>query len=181
MSSAELLEWLEQAEERALQAEQRQQEAQQLQQEAQQELEDVQQKAQQEVQDAQQKAQQQLQDALQKAQQQVQDARQRLRESTLSEYLMACHDHIGTKLIVETNSSKITTGFTSPNGRRFPTTLRPWTRFFDHRDQILRHFLEVYPFDSDPPRVFQNLEKVRGIGEQPRVVMFNSEAHLVFF
>ncbi|KAI9888709.1 MAG: hypothetical protein M1814_006520 [Vezdaea aestivalis] len=96
------------------------------------------------------------------AEEEKKEADRRLQKTTWSEYLMICHEQFASKLVVQTDISQTTTGFTNADGRRYPNTLRPWTRFLSHREKVIRRLLKVYPMDSSSPKAFPNLENVMG-------------------
>jgi hypothetical protein len=100
-------------------------------------------------------------------------------QTTLLEYLMACHDHMATKVVVETNKSLTTTGFTNVDGKRCPASLEPWSNFLSHRNKVLRRLLKAYPTDSTPPQPFPTVEKIKGIGEDLEGQRIASESDLV--
>ncbi|KAI9795999.1 MAG: hypothetical protein M1825_001057 [Sarcosagium campestre] len=185
MTTDELFERLRQAEQRAEQAEQRAQkerqerlEADQRAQKEQQERLEAEQQTRKERQErleadqragqAEQRAQKEQQERLE-AEQRVDQVEERIRLTTLKEFLSICHNNLGTALAVETDKSRTSTGFTSPQGRKCPIHIRPWNRFLSHRERIWRRFLSVYPFDSDVRR-FKSREHIVGLAGDLRPI-----------
>lgn len=73
-------------------------------------------------------------------------AEEEMRETTLVEYVEACHNLVYTKFTVETDREITSKGpITNPAGRRCPPRLEPWTDFLDEQKSILGTLFSTFP------------------------------------
>ena len=69
----------------------------------------------------------QLQQQLEQKDQQLEQQGRRLRQTTLTEYLRLCHEHLSKSISIETNRSLTTKGSTTNVKRKHrPDSLEPW-------------------------------------------------------
>ncbi|KAK4151614.1 hypothetical protein C8A00DRAFT_45233 [Chaetomidium leptoderma] len=73
-------------------------------------------------------------------------AEEETRDTTLSEYIEACHDLVFTRFTVETNKKITSKGsITSPAGKRYPPRLEPWEDFLEEQRTILGTLFSTFP------------------------------------
>ncbi|TGJ78137.1 hypothetical protein E0Z10_g10626 [Xylaria hypoxylon] len=91
-------------------------------------------------------------------------ARAQLLPTTLDEYIEACHNLIYTKLKVEPDPEKRTTGsIPLPYAKFFPRRLRPWTDFHDKQCEILSNVYLHFPIKQ---RLFDNHNYLETLGNK---------------
>ena len=101
---------------------------------------------------------------LEKARAQLEKAEAQLLPTTLDEYIEACHNLIYTKLKVEPDPEKRTTGsIPLPYAKFFPRRLRPWTDFHDKQRDILSNVYLHFPFKQ---RLFDNHNYLETLGNK---------------
>lgn len=86
-----------------------------------------------------------------------------IQESTLTEYLTFCHEHLSVSISVQTNKSLSTQGDPSNAVEKFrPDYLQPWEDFIDTQKETLERLYSIYP--ASMPRVFdsRNFIKYQG-------------------
>ncbi|KAI1119449.1 hypothetical protein F5Y14DRAFT_395319 [Nemania sp. NC0429] len=87
-----------------------------------------------------------------------------LQRTTLDEYIEACHNLVYTKLNVEPDPTKTTTGsIPQPYGKYFPQRLLPWTDFLDEQTEMLSI---VYEHFDQRKRLFDSLHYLETIGNK---------------
>lgn len=100
------------------------------------------------------------------------------RNTTLQEYLQACHEHVLSKIDLDTRgyvSSKVPG--TNPTGKHCPDLLTPWKEFRDTQADIIEKLRRILPSDE---RLFENIASLKTIGERISKRRVRSEASLVF-
>ena len=107
-------------------------------------------------------------------------AREDTRQTTLTEYLSLCHEHLSESITVETNKSLSTQGDPSnAKGKLRPDLLKPWEGFIETQKETLESLYAVYPSDNMPqhfdPRTF-----IKTQGEKVALRKLASEQDLVF-
>lgn len=89
-------------------------------------------------------------------------AEEETRETTLFEYIEACHDLIFANFTVETNKDITSKGsITNPGGRRCPYRLEPWEDFLEEQRVILGTLFSTFPAQTQAFRSRHYL-KTRG-------------------
>lgn len=86
-------------------------------------------------------------------------------DSTLTEHLTLCHEHLSVSISVQTNKSLSTQGDPSNAVEKFrPDYLQPWEDFIDTQKETLETPYSIYPASKDMPRVFdsRNFIKYKG-------------------
>lgn len=94
----------------------------------------------------------------------LEESQKQLRPTNLDEYIEACHNLVYTKLKVELDLNKTTTGtIPLPYAKFFPRRLMPWTDFHDQQSEILS---TVYSnFDVRKP-LFDNVAYLEILGKK---------------
>ena len=105
---------------------------------------------------------------------------QQLRQTTLTEYLGLCHEHLSKSISIETNSSLTTKGTTTNVKRKHrPDTLKPWGDYLKQHKETLDLLHSVYP--SPQPQVFHSSHYVQTHGEDVAKTKLASETDIHLF
>ena len=130
---------------------------------AQQRIEQLEQQLQQELQQREKELQQVLQESEQKDQQ-IQKMEQRLQQTTLTEYLRLCHEHLSKSISIGTDSASMTkSGASNVKGQHRPDRLKPWEDYLKQHKGTLELLYSVYP--PVQPRVFHSSDYLQIEGE----------------
>lgn len=76
------------------------------------------------------------------------EERERNRKITLTEFLIAYHEEVASKVFVQTDKSYTSCGLTTPTNRKYPTNLRPWQNFLKHQKTVISLLSGFYPLDT---------------------------------
>ncbi|KAI1163274.1 hypothetical protein F5B18DRAFT_620336 [Nemania serpens] len=91
-------------------------------------------------------------------------AMKQVQHTTLDEYIEACHNLVYTKLKVEPDPEKRTTGsIPPPYAKLFPQRLLPWTGFHDKQSEMLSNVYQHFDYER---RLFDNLTYLETIGKK---------------
>ncbi|KAL8689398.1 MAG: hypothetical protein Q9218_004920, partial [Villophora microphyllina] len=91
-----------------------------------------------------------------------------LQNTTLDEFLEACHESLFTQLRVQGNPFHTTTGtITAPTGKPCPKQLRPWKGFQRKQNQVYGKVRKVF---NPPDGPLRELISMKGIQEQSRML-----------
>ncbi|KAK0655417.1 hypothetical protein B0T16DRAFT_451104 [Cercophora newfieldiana] len=113
----------------------------------------------------------------QQAEKEKQQAEEQARETTLAEYIQACHDLIFTGFAVETDEALTSKGTTKVTNKRCPTRLEPWTDFREEQRAILGTLFATF---STQKRAFENLYYLRTRGQKVAKGKVGDEERLKF-
>lgn len=100
------------------------------------------------------------------------------RETTLEEYLQACHEYVLCNLVLITDgylTSRAPT--TNPTGKHCPDLLTPWVDFESTQIDIISKISHMLPKDE---RLFESIAFLRTIGNRIRGRWVEGEPSLVF-
>ncbi|KAL8944457.1 MAG: hypothetical protein Q9211_000599 [Gyalolechia sp. 1 TL-2023] len=105
------------------------------------------------------------------------------RPTTLEELLEECHEHLATQFAIHPDPTKTTRGqMTSPEGKKCPTSLRPWTSFLEkQQDAFDRAYSQLHPSTTDPQRKFRSIQFYRELRKTLAGKFIGCEEHLRFF
>ncbi|KAK7211046.1 hypothetical protein V2G26_018224 [Clonostachys chloroleuca] len=104
--------------------------------------------------------------------------REKTRPTTLDEYLEACHNLIYARLTVETDLSKTTTGSIRAYHKLVPEHLKQWTSFFDEQSEILSIIYSFFPVEE---RLFDNRAYLTTLGNKVSAAPITDEKMLENF
>ncbi|KAI1302514.1 hypothetical protein F5Y03DRAFT_407847 [Xylaria venustula] len=91
-----------------------------------------------------------LKQQLREAQQRAEEAEQQTRNTTLAEYVEACHELVFTKFAVETDKSLTSQGSTTnPRHKLCPTRLLPWPDFLEEQKTIFGTLYATFPTETE--------------------------------
>ena len=122
----------------------------------------------------------QLQQQLEQKDQQLEQQGRRLRQTTLTEYLRLCHEHLSKSISIETNRSLTTKGSTTNVKRKHrPDSLEPWGDYLKQHKETLDLLYSVYP--SPQPQVFPSSHYVQTHGEEVAKKKLASETDVHVF
>jgi hypothetical protein len=111
--------------------------------------------------------------------QRAEASEEQTRNTTLEEYMAACHNLVFSKFAVETDSKLTSTGsITNPRDKLCPTNLRPWSDFLQQQRTTLGTLYAAFPTES---RVFENLNFLAGLGNRISRKKIANEKVLEYF
>ena len=132
----------------------------------------------QQLRDAQQRAEE-AEQQRQREQQRADAAQYQTRETTLVEYIEACHQYIFLHFGVETDKSLTSRGsITNPRHKYCPTRLSPWPTFLDEQRTALGTLYSVFPAHT---AVFESRSFLRGLGSRIARKKVANEKDLEYF
>lgn len=98
------------------------------------------------------------------AEHQRDEEREQTRNTTLTEYLSACHELVSTRFSVETDKSLTTqSSTTNPRNKWCPTQLLPWDDFLDEQRDIFARLFRVFPAQVE---AFETRNFLHGLGQR---------------
>lgn len=113
------------------------------------------------------------------AEQKAEEALLENRKTTLKEYMTACHQHVFSRLIVETDRALTSKGtITNPRNKLVPTRLVPWSDFINLQRTTLGKLFDLFPEES---RVLENVNFLRGLGDRIGSKKIADEKRLEYF
>lgn len=117
----------------------------------------------------------------QQAEEQQRQAEQRMRNTTLAEYLDACHTHLSMPLTVA-HASRSTKGtIPTPHGKYCPSRLEHWADFAVQQAEMYKIVLRyLQPARADAPRLFSPVVALDDLGRSLRRNPISSEKDLEF-
>ena len=109
--------------------------------------------------------------------------RRRTQQTTLDEFLEACHVHISKPLTVQTDKSLTTGGgVTNPNNRHYPQNLQQWINFPETQARLFHTVHDVFHPHSEPPaRLFDPIIHLEVLGPKLCDRPLASEADLQYY
>ncbi|KAK8092620.1 uncharacterized protein PG998_014785 [Apiospora kogelbergensis] len=111
--------------------------------------------------------------------QRAEEAEKLNRQTTLSEYLEACHEFVYAKFQVEPDKSLTSKGpTTNPQNKYCPTRLIPWSDFIDQQRTVFGDLYSLYPTET---RAFESLAFLHGLGERIARKRIANEKDLEYF
>ncbi|KAI0402457.1 hypothetical protein F4802DRAFT_575848 [Xylaria palmicola] len=114
-----------------------------------------------------------------RAEAQLEEKDAQLRPTTLDEYIKACHNLVYTKLTVELDPKKSTTGtIPPPYAKLFPRRLMPWIDFHDRQTDLLSTVYQRFDYKK---RLFDKLAYLETLGEKMGNVPIANEKMLETF
>ncbi len=100
----------------------------------------------------------------------LQENLQLTQESTLLEFLQACHEHLRKPICVETKKTWTTLDITNPSGKFYPKRLTPWE---DFPQKLEGEFLKVqkifHPPEQPALRLFRSIQYIKTVALDNRI------------
>lgn len=107
-----------------------------------------------------------LEEKMKKLKEETKKLKEEVQDSTLTEYLSLCHEHLSDPISVQTNNSLSTKGDPSSAVGIFrPDYLQPWEDFIDTQKETLETLYSIYPASNDMPRVFHSRHFIKTQGQ----------------
>ena len=121
---------------------------------------------------------QKMEEEKQKMEEEKQKMEEEIRETTLTEFLSLCHEHLSKSISVQDDKSLSTQGDPSnPKGKLCPDYLQPWEDFLETQKKTLESLYSIYPLE-DMPRVFDSRNSIKTQGKKVALRKLASEQDL---